>query len=367
MDLLEYDAKRLLDRRGIPVPRGAVWPALPETAGPVVLKAQVPAGSRAAHGGIRFAPNVGRIEDEVRRMLGAKVSGHEVSAVYVEEELALERELYAAVLVDREAGAHALLVSPAGGSAIEREPSTEMRKLVVDPLLGLRPFHTRELARFLDLEGELADRFHEIASSLYAIALEEDATLVEVNPLAVVAGPGLVAVDAKVSLDDNAGFRRDFVPDLGGLFAPEGRARRVAEAGASWVDVDSQGELVAVVSGAGLLMATVDLLVDGGAAVRAGVDLKWTVLGNEEALERVFSEVAGARPRTIFVNAFLQVGSCARFADSLRSIHRDVGLPGRLVARLQGRRSREGREILSDAGFEVFEELGSAIAALVGD
>lgn len=364
MDLLECDAKRILADRGIAVPRGAVWPDLPEVAGPLVVKAQVPAGRRAADGGIRFAADGEEAGAEARRLAGRTVSGHEVAAVYVEEELAIERELYAAVLVDREAGAHTLVVSGEGGSEIEGVPATEILELTVDPLLGLRPFHTRRLAGFLDLDGDAAARFHDVMSALYAIALEEDATLVEVNPLALVSGPELVAADAKVSLDDAAAFRRTFVPELGPPAGAGGAAERVARAGASWVDIDPEGDVVAVVSGAGLLMATVDLLVDAGVAVRTGVDLKGTVLGDEEALERIFRVTAESRPGTTFVNAFLQVGSCERLARSLRTIREEVGLPGRLVARLAGRRSGPGREILAGAGFEVHEGLGPAIAAL---
>lgn len=366
MDLLEHQGKALLARHGLAVPEGGLWPDLPKVEGPLVVKAQVAAGNRGKAGGIRVAAGIEEAVQQAKELLGSRVACRRVDAVYIERRLPIEREVYLAVAVDRDERRHVVLASPDGGIDVEQADSARLLRLPVDPWLGLRPFHCAHVARFLSDDSETRPRLARAVEALYRVAVEEDAELAEVNPLAVLADGEVVAADAKVRLDDNAGFRH---PERGRLAAPTSDSpleQAIAAAGAVGIEVDPEGDVAAIVSGAGLMMATLDLLIDAGARVRCVIDLGGTVLAGGQKLQRVFQAAARANPKVTLLNAFLQTALCDEFARALVAAHTIAPLHGRVVIRLKGRRAEEGREILAPQGFEAHEDLSSAIAAARG-
>lgn len=366
MDLLECDGKALLARHGLRVPKGTLWPKLPDDAGALVVKAQVPSGKRGKLGGILFADTREQAMSHAENLNGQRLAGHEVGAVYIEERLTIARELYLAVAVDRDAGCYTIIASPDGGMSIEEVNRARILKLPVDPLLGLQPFQAAEAARFLADDKSAPEAFVPAVEMIFNLAQAEDAELVEVNPLALLDDGRVVAADAKVILDDNAAFRRSFEADVT-LKAVSGQStleRAVAEIGAVGVEVDPNGDVVAVVSGAGLMMATLDLLKNAGLRVRCVVDLGGSVLAGGEGLRRVFEAVAVASPKVTFLNAFMQTALCDEFARMLAAAQEASPLGGRVVVRLKGRYADIGREVLKEQGFEVFEDLDPALNVL---
>lgn len=364
MNLLEVDGKALLSAHGVKVPRGALWPELPSVDGALVIKAQVPTGKRGKAGGVRFArdPEEARVAAEA--VLDLSIAGHRVESVYLEEKLAIERELYLAIAIDRDRRSHMLIASRNGGMDIEAVDDAEILRLPIEPLLGFHAFHGARLARFIGGDDTLQSALARTAEALYRMALSLDAELVEINPLAVV-GQDVVAADAKVVLDDNARFRQTAWWGAKHSSGHSDLEARIAETGAVGVEVDPAGDLIAIISGAGLMMATLDLLMGAGLKVRAVIDLGGTVLSGGEGLRGVLSAVAPANPRVTFINAFLQTAFCDVFAESLAAAHEGAALPGRVVVRLKGRQAEAGRARLQPLGFEVHEDLRPAIEALM--
>lgn len=367
MNLVECDGKSLLARYGCPIPRGALWPRLPEGFEKLVVKAQVPSGKRGKQGGILFAESPEEANALARDLSQRRIGEHDVVAVYVEERLAIARELYLAVALDRDAGCETVIASTAGGMSIEEVAEDRIRKLSIEPLMGLRGFHAAEVARFLADGGELSvDAFIRVVATLYRMAREEDAELVEINPLAVLEDGRVVAADAKIVLDDNGAFRRSFEPAVSPqVQSGSALERAIAATGAVAVEVDSDGAVIAVVSGAGLMMATLDLLKDRGLAVRCVIDLGGTVLAGGDGLQRVFEAVVGVSPRVTFFNAFLHTAHCDEFARMLGAAAQEASpVKGQVIVRLKGRNAETGRRLLEARGFRVFEDLVPAIDAV---
>ena len=366
MDLLEHQGKALFRRHGIPVPAGALWPDLPSGNGPLVVKAQVPAGGRGRRGGIGFAETPESAATLAGELSAQGFDGLPVAGVYVEERLDIARELYLAVTLDRDRRCLMVLASPHGGMAVEDAPSEDLLRLPIDPLLGLCDFHSAEVSHALGLPPALQAQAVGLLRALYGLVLQEDATLAEINPLALTHAEVLVAADAKVVLDDAAAFRRHGMEEIAAQNSRSGTVleRGCAEAGAVGIEIDPDGEVMAVVSGAGLMMATLDILAGAGLKVRGVVDLGGTVLAGGAVLAQVFDAVSHARAPVTFFNAYLHTAHADKLAEMLVEAHRMAPLEGQVLARLKGRDSEAGRTLLHDAGFEVFEELAPAIAAV---
>jgi succinyl-CoA synthetase beta subunit len=367
VDLLEHQGKALFRRYGITVPSGALWPQEPDCPGALVVKAQVPAGGRGKAGGIAFAADWREASRIAEEMHGSSLTGRPVESAYVEQRLDIRRELYLALAVDRDRRCLTLLVASEGGVDIEQLPEGSLKRIAIDPLLGLRDFHVAAAVRAAAVDGGLRPALAALVRNMHRLAVAEDAELVEINPLVITAGGEVVAADAKVVLDDNAAFRRKAGDQEEPSAQPPGRSpleTEIAASGAVGVEVDPQGELVAVVSGAGLMMATLDLLCEQGLRVRCAVDLGGTVLAGGEVLARVFEAVGAARPRVTFLNAFMQTALCDEFARMLLDAHRRKPLTGRVIVRLKGRNAQTGRDLLARHGFEVHEDLAPAVMAL---
>jgi succinyl-CoA synthetase beta subunit len=368
MDLLEYQGKQLFRRHGIPVPAGALWPEMPAGVQDFVVKAQVPGGRRGKRGGIRFADSATAAADAAQALAAQPLDGEPVAGVYLEQRLQIDRETYLAVVVDRDRRCPVLLASPHGGVDVEEAPEDGLLRLPIDPLLGLQPFHVAAVVHRLAAPAAGREPLEQAVRSLYALAIAEDATLAEINPLVFADDGAVYAADAKVSLDDNAAFRRRAPGDAA---AGAGRSTssfegQVAATGAVGIEIDPAGDVVAVVSGAGLMMATLDILSAAGTRLKGVIDLGGTVLAGGPTLARVLAAVGAADPRSTFVNAYLHTAHCDELARMLAEAQGIAPLHGRVVVRLKGRNGHAGRALLDQHGFEVFEELPAAIAAVTG-
>lgn len=364
MKLLEHEGKRLFARHGIAVPKGALWPELPTDCAGYVVKAQVRAGGRGKGGGIHFAGSATEAGEAAGRLLGSDLGGNAVAQVYVEERLDIARELYLAVAIDRDARAPVILASPEGGVEIEGVAAARVLRLPVDPLIGVRSFMVRRLARFLELPASAARQLGRTVEALYGLVLAEDAELAEINPLAVTAAGDLVAADAKVTLDSRARFRHADWADYEDSGEGSEIERAIARAGAAAAELDPEGDVVGVISGAGLMMATLDMMVALGIRVRCVIDMGGTPLGGAERLVPIFRVVAAMRPKVIFVNAYFHTALSDSFARGVIGAAEAEPLSGRLILRLVGRNAESGRALLAPLGFELHDGLMAALDAV---
>jgi succinyl-CoA synthetase beta subunit len=366
MDLLEHEGKRVFARYGITVPRGALWPEVPAGLSNYVVKAQMRRGGRGKRGGIRFVDTADAVDAVARQMADEHLGTVAIEGVYIEERLAIRRELYLAVAIDRNRRCRVLLASRHGGVDIEDVPDKEILRMPVDPTHDLAPVVASQVARFLDEAGGQHDTIEATVRALYALAVAEDAMVAEINPLVVTDGGGVVAADAKLSLDERARFRHS---DWEAFSAPPQGSeieRALAEAGGAAVEIDPTGNVVGVISGAGLMMATLDLMVGHGIRVRCVIDMGGTPLGGAEGLVPIFQAVAAMRPEVTFINAYFHTALAESFAHGVVGAAETAPLPGRVVLRLLGRNAEAGRAILAPLGFVVHDDLTEALEAVAG-
>jgi succinyl-CoA synthetase beta subunit len=316
MRLLECDGKALLARHGIGVPAGGLWPDLPGNLdGRLAVKAQVLAGGRGKRGGVRFVEGRREVGPVARALLAAPLGSEEVQAVYVEERLAVRHELYLAALIDRDAGMPVLLASAEGGVDIEAVAPAKIVRQPVDPLLGLRPFMLASLVRPLGVEDRLGAAVSAVAERLYRALLAEDAQVIEINPLVVTAAGDLVAADAKVVLDEDAFYRhpgldRRLRTTEGSRF--ERRARELEVIG-----IELDGDIAAIMSGAGLTMATLDQIAAHGGSVRALVELHGALRWGPARVAEIIELLADLEPTVLLVNAYFQLQRTDTLAEGV--------------------------------------------------
>ncbi|GGO64279.1 ADP-forming succinate--CoA ligase subunit beta [Nonomuraea cavernae] len=351
MDLYEHQAKELFQRHGIEVPAGGVATTPSEAreiaarlGAPVVVKAQVRIGGRGKAGGIRAAPGPAAAEQEAGRVLGMDIRGHRAHAVLVEAATAPAAEYYAAYLVDRAEGAFLAIVSRHGGMDIEEVAATSpdaVARVPVDPLTGVDAATARLLAERAGLPEEAAGTLER----LWRVMVEEDALLVEVNPLIRTAEGRIVALDGKVTLDGNAAFRHDHPapPPSAGL---EDRARAK---GLNYVKLD--GRVGVVGNGAGLVMSTLDVVAGAGAAPANFLDIGGGASAQvmADGLEIILSD---PDVRSVLVNVFGGITSCDAVATGIVSaldLLGERGLARPIVVRLDGNNAEAGRRILGEA------------------
>ncbi len=347
MKLHEYQAKDVFARYGLPVQQGVVIDRPEQVAGlqlryPVVVKAQVLVGGRGKAGGVKLANTPREAEAHARAILGMEIKGERVGRVLLAPAAEISAEYYLAFVTDRAARSAVAVASAAGGVEIETVARTAPEKiatLAIDPCLGCPPFHARALGRRLGFAGPLLDQFAGIAQNLYRLYSAEDAELAEINPLAVV-GAGLLCVDAKLVLDDNAAYRHPDRPTSEELTPLEQEAR---SNGLAYVELD--GDIAVIGNGAGLVMSTLDLLAHFGGRAANFLDIGGgaTTEGMRKALD-IVQRKSGIR--AIFINIF---GGITRCDDVARGIVQD---PPRVPAsiRLTGTNEEEGQQILRAAG-----------------
>ena len=376
MRIHEYQAKKLLAGFGVPIPRGqAVTTAAEsrtvaeELGGAVVVKAQIHAGGRAKAGGILKASSPAEAAAAAARLLGRPLAtaqtgpaGRIVRRVLVEEALPVIRELYVGATLDREAARIALIVSARGGVDIEltaaAEPDLVLRQ-TIEPVAGYRPEQAERAARALGLADAARAQALELLPGLARAFEATDASLIELNPLVLTAGGGLVAADAKMEFDDNGLFRQ---PGIRALADPEDLSPEEAEAagaGLSFIRLD--GDVGCMVNGAGLAMATMDLIAIAGGRPANFLDIGGGV--SEDAVARAFALLtADPGVRAALVNIFGGIVRCDLVARGIVRAARERGVRIPVVTRLEGTNAEQGRRILAGSGlrFSSAPDMGSA-------
>lgn len=389
MKLHEYQGKELFARYGIPVQRGAVITGPEELDKldlqyPLVLKAQVLAGGRGKAGGIKLATTPAEARQHASAILGMDIKGEKVRRLLAAEAAEIGAEYYLAFIVDRSARRLAAIASAAGGIDIEevaRQTPEKIVRTTVDPLVGFLPFHARQLGRGIGLSGALLNDFVTTATALYRLCVSEDAELAEINPLAVVGGrpfdstpldPStslgagfalgrqgrLLAVDAKVIIDDNAVFRHPSLPKSEELTELEHMAKA---SGLSYVELD--GDIAIIGNGAGLVMSTLDMVAHFGGRPANFLDVGGgaTAENMRQAIDIVIRKPG---VRALFVNIFGGITRCDDVARGITATQ--PGVP--MVVRLTGTNEEEGRRILRSAGIQAYidpEEAAQRVAALL--
>ncbi|MFQ5920242.1 MAG: succinate--CoA ligase subunit beta, partial [Thermoplasmata archaeon] len=299
MKFPEYRAKQVFRKYGIPVPEGVVVQSPKDVVDPplpAVVKAQVLVGGRMKAGGIQFAESLEEVQAAVEAILGMEIGGYPVRSVLLEEKLPIAQELYLSLTLDRSARAPLLMASTEGGIDIESVPDEKIFRAPIPPLLGMQPYILRRLRRALGFEGKQGQTLADIAATLYRLFAGEDAELVEINPLVVTAEGSLVAGDAKLVLEDNALFRHPEYEDMEQELTPLEKEAR--DQGIAFVQLE--GDIGVIANGAGLTMATMDVLHlhDG----KPGVFLDLGGTDDPETVKEAFLLMMKARPRVIFLN-----------------------------------------------------------------
>ena len=348
MKFYEYKAHEIFHKYGIPVPRG-VLASRPEDLMdpplPCVVKAQVLVGGRGKAGGIRFAHTLEEARESARAILGMAIGPYTVRHVFAQELLDITQELYLSITIDRSARAPLLMACALGGIDVESVPEDKLFKVHIPPLVGLQPYVLRALTKKLALPREIANQVSDITRKAYALFRAEDAELVEINPLAVLKDGRVVAGDAKLIVDDNAEFRHPEYADL-----PQDRTPLEEEAhdkGITFIQLD--GDIGVIANGAGLTMATLDVLNLKGGRGGAFLDLGGT--DDPEKVKQAFEILLKARPSVILLNIFGGITKADTVAigvkEALESMH--VNVP--VVARIKGVNEDRAREILRGIGY----------------
>ncbi len=368
MNLHEYQSKGLFADYGIPVPTGiaaetpkAAVAAARSLGGDLwVVKAQVHAGGRGKAGGVKIAKSLDEVRQSAAGMLGRRLvtpqsgpDGLPVNVVYVESGSAIDRELYLSMLVDRAVSRIAFIASAAGGMDIEKvaeETPEKIFSVVIAPDAGLQDYQVRELAFGLGLDKSQMRQFGDLLKRLYRLYLECDASLVEVNPLITTKSGDVVALDAKINIDGNALFRQAKLLAMRDETQEDEKEREAAEHELNYVTLD--GNIACMVNGAGLAMATMDLIKLSG-----GEPANFLDVGGGATSERVAAAfkliLSNANVEAILVNIFGGIVRCDLIAEGIVSAVKDVGVKVPVVVRLEGTNVEKGRKLLADSGLDI--------------
>ena len=364
MNLHEFQAKQLFSRYGIPTPEGQVVTsgsqarqAAEQLGGKLwVVKAQVHSGGRGKAGGVRIIDTLDGVADAAYDLLGRRLVTHQtlkhglpINQVLVEQPSSIQRELYIAILVDRISQRIVCMVSAQGGMDIELVASKDpeaILNLFIDPIVGLQTYQCRRAGFFLDLQGDAFKQLQHVMQGLYQLFIENDVHLVEINPLVVTDKNKLLAVDAKLNLDDNGVFRHS---DLAAMFDPaqEDEAEVVAQQhGLNYISLD--GEVACMVNGAGLAMATMDLIKQEG-----GQPANFLDVGGGTTAERVAHAfkliLSDTKVKSILVNIFGGIVRCDLIAEGIIQAAKEIDLSLPVIVRLEGTNAELGRELLTNS------------------
>jgi succinyl-CoA synthetase beta subunit len=379
VDLFEYQAKELFAEYGVPVQRGQVA-ASPEQAREiaagfaaegtplVVVKAQVKVGGRGKAGGVKLADGPDEAEQKTRQILGMDIKGHTVHNVLIAQASDIAQEYYLSFLLDRAARTFVAICSVQGGVEIEEVAHSSpeaVARIPVDPLAGVDAAKAAEIVQAGRLPAEAAQQAALLAERLWAVFADEDATLVEVNPMALTEQGDVLAVDGKVSLDDNAAFRQqhDRFADPGAADPLEARAKAKH---LNYVKLDGQVGIIG--NGAGLVMSTLDVVAYAGEAFGGVRPANFLDIGGGASAEVMADglEIVLSDPsvRSVLVNVFGGITSCDAVANGIVSAIEMLGARGEqvshpIVVRLDGNNATEGRRILADAGISVIEQVAT--------
>jgi succinyl-CoA synthetase beta subunit len=394
MNIHEYQAKELLAKYGVPVPAG--YPAMSveeaveaakKLPGPLwVVKAQIHAGGRgkgkfkelgeSAKGGVRLAHSVDEVRDHAEEMLGKTLvtvqtgpAGKQVQRLYITDGVDIAKEFYLALLVDRETGRVAVVASTEGGVEIEKvahETPERITTITIDPATGLMPHHGRQVAAALGLSGDLSKQAGKVLAKLYDAFVGTDASQIEVNPLAVTDKGQLMVLDAKVGFDSNASFRHPDLEQLRDLSEEDPMEIEASKYDLSYIKLD--GSIGCMVNGAGLAMATMDIIKLEGAEPANFLDV-----GGGASKEKVTAAfkiiLSDPAVKGILVNIFGGIMRCDIIAEGIVAAAREVQLSVPLVVRLEGTNVQQGKDILASSGLPIIaaNDLGDAARKIVAE
>ncbi len=368
MNIHEYQAKSLLAKYGVAVPRGHVaytageaFAKAQELGGPVwVVKAQIHAGGRGKAGGVKVVKSAEEVKSTAAKMLGMTLvthqtgpAGKEVKRVYVEEGCDIKRELYLGMLIDRATGRVTVMASTEGGMEIEEvaaKTPEKILKVAIDPATGMQPFHARKVAFGLGLEGKQINVAVKFMLAMYAAFVDLDASIVEINPLVVTGAGAVMALDAKMNFDDNALFRHADIEALRDQDEEDPSELEASRQGLNYIKLD--GSIGCMVNGAGLAMATMDIIKLYGSAPANFLDV-----GGGATKERVTAAfkliLSDPNVEGILVNIFGGIMRCDVIAEGVVAAAREVSLHVPLVVRLEGTNVALGKKILADSGLPI--------------
>ena len=371
MNLHEYQAKTLLRDAGVAVPEGRVIRSLDDVASaladlgaaPWVMKVQVHAGGRGKAGGVRVVHTLPEAQDFAAQWLGKRLvsvqtgaAGLPVDALYIESASRIARELYLSLIIDRATSRVTFIASDAGGMDIEEVAATSPERihaLSVHPAAGLMPYHARKLAFALGLSGEAAKQFAVMLKGLYAVFTQKDASMLEINPLALTEDGALLALDCKFILDSNAAYRQPAIVAMRDEAQEDPREREAVKHQLNYVTLE--GDIACMVNGAGLAMATMDLIQREGGQPANFLDVGGgaTAARVAEAFKLILSD---SKVRAILINIFGGIVRCDLIAEGILQAVREVDLQLPLVVRLEGTNAAQGRALLAESGLNLIAE-----------
>lgn len=378
MNIHEYQAKEVLRSFGVPVPRGGICfhpAAAREEArhlgeGPYVVKAQIHAGGRGKGGGVKVVKTLDEVKQAATKMLGMQLvthqtgpAGKKVRRVYVETGCRIVRELYVGMLLDRAVSRVTLMASPEGGMDIEEVAARAPEKIfreTIDPAIGLSPFQARRMALKLGLEKKQVGQAVKLFQNLYGAFVEKDCSLVEINPLIVTEEGQLLAIDAKLNFDDNALFRHPDVRALRDFDEEDDNEIDASEHDLSYISLD--GDIGCMVNGAGLAMATMDIIQLNGGSPANFLDVGGGA--SREKVTAAFKIILGdPKVKGILVNIFGGIMKCDIIAQGIIDAVHEVRLDIPLVVRLEGTNVIKGKELLNESGLSIITAEGMTDAA----
>lgn len=377
MNIHEYQGKQLLSKYGVAVPKGHVAYTVDEAVkaaeelggGVCVVKSQIHAGGRGAgrfqgnpdgKGGVRVSKSVDEVRENAGEMLGHVLvtkqtgeAGKEVKRLYIEEGCDIARELYLGMLLDRETSRLTIMASTEGGMEIEEVAEATPEKIIkvaIDPATGIMPYHTRKLAFGLGLEGDQVKSASKFIMALYKAFTDLDMSLVEINPLVVTGAGDVIALDAKVNFDDNALYRHPDVAEMRDEDEEDPAELEAAKHELNYIKLD--GTIGCMVNGAGLAMATMDII-----QLYGGSPANFLDVGGGATKERVTEAfkiiLADANVEGILVNIFGGIMRCDVIADGVVAAAKEVNLSVPLVVRLEGTNVEKGKQIMADSGLPI--------------
>jgi succinyl-CoA synthetase beta subunit len=378
MNIHEFQAKQVLGRFGVPVPKGQPASTPDEAAAAfralgqpkAVIKAQIHAGGRGKAGGVKVISSAEEAREFASRLIGKPLVTHQtgpegrvVRRVYLEEASQVARELYLGMVVDRKAAAVAVIASTEGGMEIEEVAAKTPEKIItdpIDPLLGMAPFQARRIAFALGLKDKQVAQFAALLGSLYRAFVETDASLIEINPLVVTAAGSVICLDAKISFDDNGLFRHPDIRELRDPNEEDPAETEAAKYDLSYVHLD--GNIGCMVNGAGLAMATMDIVKYYGAEPANFLDVGGGA--NAKKIAAAFRILlSDPRVKAVLINVFGGIMQCDVLAQGVVEAAREVKLSVPLVVRMEGTNVKEGKQILAESGIKVITANDMADAA----
>ncbi|MEM7540579.1 MAG: ADP-forming succinate--CoA ligase subunit beta [Pseudomonadota bacterium] len=376
MNLHEYQAKQLFDEYGITVQPGEIADSADAALQRAkalggeawLVKAQVHAGGRGKAGGVKFTKDLDELKSEAQRLIGSQLvtkqsgpDGQPVNCVLIAAAADIAHELYLGAVVDRGSRQVTIMASRAGGMDIEEVAATTPEKIFtasVDPVLGLQDYQCREIAFALELDGDQRKQMQKILHGLYRLFMEKDLSLVEINPLAILADGSLCAVDAKINVDDNALYRQS-IAEWRDASQEDEKERRAQAFDLNYVTLE--GDIACMVNGAGLAMATMDII-----KLHGGQPANFLDVGGGTTAEKVAEAfkiiVSSGDVKAILVNIFGGIVRCDLIAEGVIAAVKEVGVQVPVVVRLEGTNVDAGKQLLADSGLEITsaEDLGDA-------